>query len=202
VWRGAITQKHWTHEQAYLRETLKVIEGRDEEAEVQALLRLLPRSPREPAIEAFSLKSAKTRLYLLAFIDLRPRDLLSGELLDAAALIAEWAGAAVPSLAPDTSPSDPKEGSARETIFARLIQRPARREKLLETLSSLHANEAVLASVGLTRHEVELVLAGRPFAAERQRRLASQFSDFFERRARWGDSDRPSLDALILEDAP
>lgn len=201
VWRGAITGKHWAHEQAYLRETLRLIEGKDEEAEVQRMLALLPRVPTRPAAKRFSLKSVETRLHLLALLELRPRDLISGELLDAASLIANEQGAAVLSLA-DEVDGDPVEAAARETIFARVIQRPSSRDKLLRALGGLHVSEVVLESLGLTREEVEAILSGKAFAAKRQERLTLQFDDFFERRARWTESDRPSLGALIVEDEP
>lgn len=200
VWRGAITQKHWTHEQAYLRESLGLLKGRDEEGEVQALLALLPRKPVVPALGEYNLKSAQTRLALLALLDLRPRDLSSGTPLDGAALISSERSAAVPLLANETS-QEPRETAARESIFGRIIQRPMSPRRLRELLAGPHATDEVLSSLGLVRGEVEALLGGHAFAARRQDRLAQTFAEFFERRARWTESDRPSLESLVVEEA-
>lgn len=201
VWRGAITQKHWSHEQAYLRETLKVIEGKNEDEEVQQMLALLPRQPSFPKVAPYSLKAAQTRLYLLALIDLRPRDLTSGEPLDGGALVARHGSEAVPLLLEGDS-GDAAEDAARKTIFGRVIQRPTSQARLHDALGSLHVDDAVLASVGLLREEATAILEGRPFAHQRQARLEKQMEEFFERRARWLQTDRPSLNSLVVEDAP
>ena len=201
VWRGAITQKHWTHEQAYLRETLGVIEGGDEEAELQKMLALLPGQPSVPDAVAYSLKSAQTRLFLLALLDLRPRDLASGEPLDGAALIAAEGSAAFPLLVEGLT-GDAQEDTARASVFGRVIQRPTPPPRLLGFLESLHADGQVLASLGLDREDVVAIREGRPFAHRRQQRLSKQIADFFERRARWAETDRPSLGSLLVADSP
>ena len=201
VWRGAITQKHWAHEQAYVRETLKVIQGKDEESELQAMLELMPRQPRLPEVADYNLKSAQTRLHLLALIDLRPRDLASGEPIEGAALIANEGSAAVPLLV-EGKTGDAQEDSARETIFGRVIQRPSPHRRLLQSLSSLHADDQVLASLGLEREDLSAIRDGTPFAHRRQQRVGKQIAGFFERRARWNETDRPSLGSLVVEDSP
>lgn len=202
VWRGAITQKHWAHEQAYLRETLKAINGVDEELEIQQMLKLLPRQPTLPQMTDYSLKSTQTRLHLLALLDLRPRDLASGEPLDGAALIASEGSSAVHLLvdAPPTGTAD--EDAARASIFGRVIQRPSSHQRLIGFLSSLHADADVLASLGLAVEDVHAIGKGLPFAQRRRERLSQHFSDFFERRARWEETDRPSLGSLVVEDSP
>lgn len=72
VWRGALSNTHWTHEQAYLRETLRAIQGPDEEGEVQAMLALLPQRAVAHELSEYNLKAAQTRLHLLALLELRP----------------------------------------------------------------------------------------------------------------------------------
>ena len=203
VWRGALTQKHWAHEQKYIRETLSSIEGRDEDAEIQRLLELLPGRPSRIEPAEYNLSAAQTRLHLLALLDLRPRDLATGEPLDGAALIQQEKSAAVLPLV-ETPAGDPKEDSARATIFGRIIQRPISHARLVELLTSLVIDDDVLASLGLDRDDVRAVVANGsvPFAVRRASRLSHLVSDFFERRARWEHSDRPSLEALTVEDEP
>lgn len=202
VWRGSITQKHHSHEQKYIRETLGALAGRDEDAEIQRLLELLPGRPSRIEPGEYNLKSAQTRLHLLALLDLRPRDLATGEPLDGAALIQKEKSAAVPFLA-EGQTGDAKEDAARATIFGRIIQRPTDRDRIIELLSSLVVGDDVLASLGLERRDVRAILANDSgFAARREIRLGQFVSDFFERRARWEQSDRPSLESLTVEDEP
>lgn len=201
VWRGAITQKHWTHEQAYLRETLQAIQGMDEETEVQHLLDLLPRRPAPLDAAEYNLRSAQTRLHLLALLDLRPRDLASGEPLDGAGLIAKSGSEAVQLLVEDTT-GDAKEDAARASVFGRVIQRPMSHKRLLDFLGGLYADDQVLASLGLDREDVLSVRGGRPFAHRRALRLGAHVADFLDRRARWTETDRPSLGSMVVEDSP
>lgn len=203
VWRGAISQKHWTYEQTYLRETLRAIKGADEEGEIQVLLGLLPKGP--PAFEPaeYNLKSAHTRLHLLALLDLRPRDLATGAPLDGIGLIAKEGSAAIPLLSAEMT-GDAKEDAARASVFGRVIQRPLGQERLLDLLGGPYADDPVLASLGLEREDVRAARAREPvpFAARRAQRLAKHVGAFFELRARWAASDRPSLSSMLVEDSP
>lgn len=201
VWRGAITQKHWTHEQAYLRETLRAIAGAEEEVEVQRLLGLLPRQPRTLEPGEYNLKSAQTRLLLLALLDLRPRDLATGEPLDAAALVAREGSAAVQRLAEHLS-GNAQEDAARASVFGRVIQRPMPSRRLLDLLGGLYADERVLASLGLDEEDARSIRAGEPFAHRRATKLEGHITDFLDRRARWAHTDRPSLASMSVEDSP
>jgi hypothetical protein len=201
VWRGAISQMHWAHEQSYLRETLRAMTGLDEEAEVQRMLALLPRHRPTFEFGPYSLKAAATKLQLLALIDLHPRDLMTGELLDAAGLVARELSAAVHQLA-DGENADPVEVAARQTIFGRVIQPTGPRARLLDALVGPRADDALLATLGLDGTEARAAAAGEPFAVQRQNRLAPVINDFLERRARWSESDRPSLASLEVDDSP
>ncbi len=201
VWRGALTDAHHAHEHAYLRKTLHAIEGKDEEQEVQRLLALLPPRPSQVDAGEYHLKSARTRLHLLALLDLRPRDLATGDPLDGAALVLRAASGAVPLLL-EAESEDPGEAQARGSIFGRIIQNPMTHKRLLSLLGGLYATDPVLASLGLDREELQAVLSGRPFAARRAARLRGFVEDFFERRARWTETDRPSLQSMLIEDSP
>lgn len=201
VWRGAITNKHWAHEQAYLRETLQAIQGLDEEVEVQRLMALLPKRPPPLQPGEYSLKSVQTRLYLLALLELRPRDLASGEPLDGAALIARFGSASVQPLVEGPS-GEATEEAARASIFGRLIQRPMSHKRLWELLGGLYVDDSILASLGLDRADVAAARAGRPFAQRRAARLSAMVADFLDRRARWDETDRPSLNSMLVEDSP
>jgi hypothetical protein len=201
VWRGAISKKHWAHEQAYLRETLRAMTGDDEEAAVQRMLVLLPRDRPTSEFGPYSLKASATRLQLLALIDLRPRDLLTGELLDAAGLVAREGSAAVQQIA-DGDPADPAEAAARDTIFGRVIQAPGSKRRLLDALTGPRADETTLASLGLDHADALAAANGRPFAVRRRDRLTPILNDFLERRARWSETDRPSLASLEVADSP
>lgn len=203
VWRGAITQKHWTHEQKYIRETLRTIQGRDEDSEVQRLLALLPGRPARLEPGDYNLNSAQTRLHLLALLDLRPLDLGTGEPLDGSALIQKDKSAAVPALVEGGS-GDPAEDSARATIYGRIIQRPMSNERLVDLLSSMLVDDRLLGSLGLAWEDVRAVQArgAEPFAIRRATRLRQHAADFLDRRARWEQSDHPSLNSLVVEDEP
>jgi hypothetical protein len=201
VWRGALTHAHWAHEQAYLRETLRALQGADEEGEVQRMLSLLPKRPGTAEPGEYSLKSARTRLNLLALLDLRPRDLATGELLDGAALVLSRGSAAVQLLADENS-GDPLEDAARATLYGRIIQRPMSRQRLLSLLGGLYATEAVVASLGLDAEDLSALFAGRGFAVRRAAKLSKHVLDFFQRKARWSETDRPSLRSMLIEDSP
>lgn len=201
VWRGALTQKHWTHEQKYLRETLEAIIGANQEHEIQRLLALLPKQPVHLVPGKYNLKSAQTRLELLALLDLQPRDLATGAPLDGARLVADEGSAAV-QLLDDRASGNLDEDAARATVFGRIIQPPMGRQRLLGLLGGIWADDDVLASLGLVRDEVDSVRLEKtePFAMNRMKRLSAHVDAFFERRARWAESDRPSLEALRVED--
>jgi len=203
VWRGALTKQHWSHEYRHLRKTLEVIRGGDEETEVQRLLELVPRQPLEVRPSEYNLRSAETRLQLLALLELRPRDLATHQPLDGPGLIAKDASGAIPALTEDRS-GDPREDAARASVFGRVIQKPMTRSRMFGLLQDLLVDDELLASLGLDRDEVRGLLGqnGGFSALRREDRLRPHVESFFERRARWTLPDRPSLASMVVEDGP
>lgn len=201
VWRGAITGRHRAREYEYVRATLASIGGVDEEAVVQDLLEPLRKPDMQFSVDRFSLHSADTRMLVLALLALRPRDLRTGELLDGAGLVARHGSRAlVPVVLDATGGAD--EDAARKSAFSRVVQPPMSRTALLALLRTSSAPE-VTASLGLPEPLIDLVRGKQDpgeFARMRMAWLTSHVLDFLESRARWSESDRPSLQGLVVED--
>jgi hypothetical protein len=190
-----------------LRATLAAI-GSEEERDVQALLRSLPpASGRRLEHRGYNFKSAHTKLQVNALVALRPRDLMTGRpLVVEGVLEASGADALVPlisSLA-ETRAEPDERGAWREPladlanrIFHPPISRP------LRWLPPEHLqSEAVLRSHAIDTPALEELYRDslRGFLEARRRMLETHVMAFLNARAKWDDTDRPSLHALLVAD--
>jgi hypothetical protein len=197
VWRGALTGTH-RGDTVSTRATLdRIVEGSEEDS-VQRLLELITNRPGAlPDIdEAFNFRFATGKLLALAILDLRPRDLDSGEFID----IGNDSGTEKQDF--PMPPIFAKSGTgndALQSIANRLIHphRPRLRQRLAEVRDS-----EVLASHGIPEAAAQALQDGdvNGFLRLRADFLQRHCKLFFARHARWEESDRPSIAALLAED--
>ena len=191
VWRGALTGQH-SGAIITMRRTLDAIDG-DEHESVQRLLQQVPRSaPEPPDVHEFSFRTARGKLLTLVLLDLRPRHLETGELLD-------LHDAVYPDLLQTlfTSATELGGGVANRMIHPKLDHR------LATTLSAVD-DPGTLASHGVTREAQEALRRGdrADFLERRAEALKTASADLFLRRARWDEPDHMPVYALLVpEDA-
>lgn len=197
VWRGALNGTH-RGDTVSTRATLdRIVEG-SEEASVQRLLELVKgRSRIFPDVdEAFNFRFAAGKLLALALLALKPRDLDSGALISIDQDIdAEEQGFPIPSIISTHS----KAKDALRSAANRLIhpRRPGLRQRLVQ-MQDLE----VLASHGISEVAAQALRDGdvSNFLRLRGDFLQYHCRLFFDRHARWEESDRPSLAKLLAED--
>lgn len=197
VWRGALTGTH-RGDTVSTRATLdRIVEGH-EEASVQRLLELVSgRTGAFPNVEeAFNFRFATGKLLALALLDLRPRNLDNGAFID----IGQDAGVEEPNFPMPLIIA--MHGAANGTLRSaanRLIHPHGPR--LRQRLARVRDAE-VLASHGIPEAAVQALYDGdiNGFLRLRADFLQRHCELFFARHARWEESDRPSIAALLAED--
>ncbi|KAF0222827.1 MAG: hypothetical protein FD176_2393 [Rhodospirillaceae bacterium] len=197
VWRGALTGTH-RGDTVSTRVTLdRIVEG-NEEASVQSLLELVTGRPETlPNVtEAFNFRFASGKLLALVLLDLKPRDLVSGTFID----IGQDTGAEEPDFPMPLIIA--KHGAANGTLRSaanRLIH--PHRSRLRQQLAGVRDTE-VLASHGIPEAAAQALHEGdvNGFLRLRADFLQRHSELFFARHARWDESDRPSIAALLAED--
>lgn len=192
LWRGALNGSH-RGDVVSTRRALGLIKADGEEASVQGLLSIVGARPEHgpDAMEPFNFRHAASKLQALAMMSLGPRDLATGAPLE---------------LAPQEAPFQTIVSSSSADA-TRLWRSAANRlaypacPGLRRLLTSVD-DEAVLASHGIPRPAIEALRAGdaQRFMTLRAERLSCHFNAFFERHARWDESNRPSLASLIVGD--
>lgn len=198
VWRGALTGAHRGDSVSTRTALDQVVEG-DEEGAVQRMLAMVGRI--EPLLlqvsDRFNFRYAASKLQALALLELAPLDVETGEPLDIASLLNYREADAEPPF-PAIVKSKTDASDLQLTGANRLVHpdRP-RLRKLLEG-----ADAMVLQSHGISADALLALksddLSG--FLRKRAEYLQSHFAQVFARHARWGDSDRPSISALIVEE--
>ncbi len=197
VWRGALTGIH-RGDTVSTRATLdRIVEG-SEEVSVQRLLELAKGPPAAlPDVNvAFNFRFATGKLLALAILALKPRDLDSGALID----IDQDAGAEEQDF--PMPPIIAKHGTANGALQStanRLIH--PHRPRLRQRLVAMRDSE-VLASHGIPEAAALALHDGNVdgFLRLRADFLRHHCDLFFARHARWEESDRPSIAALVAED--
>lgn len=196
VWRGALAGLH-RGDTVSTRATLDRIDEKEEAKSVQRLLERLKDRPAElPNIdEPFNFRFAAGKLLALAMLDLKPRDMESGAPID----IGQDAEADAPDF---PIPSIVKEGAAKNALQGaanRLIH--PQRAKLRQRLAAVRDPE-LLASHGITEIAAQALRDGDAdeFLARRADFLRDHCARFFDQHARWEESDRPSLKALLADE--
>lgn len=196
VWRGALAGVH-RGDTVSTRATLDRINARDEESSVQKLLETVKDRPSAlPNIdEPFNFRFAAGKLLALAMLALKPRDLESGAPID----IGQDAGVdeakfPMSSIIKESAAKIALQGAANRLIHP---QRP----KIRQRLAAVRDPE-VLASHGITGIAAQALRDGDAdeFLGRRADFLRGHCALFFDRRARWEESDRPSLKALLADE--
>lgn len=197
VWRGALTGTH-RGDTVSTRTTLdRIVEG-NEEISVQRLLELVKGRPSAvPDVnEAFSFRFATSKLLALAMLALKPRDLDNGVLIDTD----QNTGAEEQDFPmPPIIAKHPTANNALKSTANRLIH--PHRPKLRQQLARVQDPE-VLASHGIPEAAAQALHDGDVigFLSLRADHLQRHCEKFFAQHARWEESDRPSLAALLVED--
>jgi Protein of unknown function DUF262 len=200
-WRGVVTGEHRGERVPLIRKTLSTVND-DEEASVQRLLMLLEPPDPPPVREAafdfggkFNFRTAVSKIEANVLVSLKPRHLLTGEELDIEAVLEEHGKAAfVEILSVAKGSSSP--------INNRIVHPPLRDKKMRDVIVSAESRELWLESHGISARSLAALKAGNGggFLVERWRWLRGLALAFVEGKARWDDSDRPSIDSLIVPD--
>lgn len=195
LWRGALNGAH-RGDTVSTRRALDQIDGQDEEQSVQRMLGQVSAEPSEwpAAREPFNFRFALGKLQTLALLDLAPRSLADGSVLKVEDLLAradDGNESPLPGIVPATS-----DGLERSVANRLLHPRQHGLRRLLasatdEAVLTTHAIDAQARSA-LAQDDVP------GFLDRRASKLERHFGLFFSERARWGASDRPSVQSLIV----
>jgi hypothetical protein len=199
-WRGALTKEHERLEaspQYMERAGLSAITA-DEERSVQKLLGAVSQEPRlHVALRArFDFSTCGGKILANALVALHPRDLRTALPLEVSAVL-ERAGAAA--LVPLISPLAGERASRANIIFHPPLKQGAIIKALL---AAPPLGPEVLRSHGISQEALEALHRKDlgEFLEERRRFLKVHLEEFQAARARWGESDRGSLQSLIVAD--
>ena len=197
VWRVFLADRAFDERTFRRRSVAAIID--DEEASVQALLDLAPRERVVPSIpERFDARAARSRLAMLALVELSPRDLDDGRLIDVSKLL-EQKGA--DSFRP-IEPVRPKSPSALHSPSNRILLpgRGSAKQELLVYARNSNRSAEVLASHGIDEGGRLALTDGNAEAVSeaRARVIVESLQKIGERLAGWGreDRDRPSISYL------
>ncbi|MCY1043117.1 DUF262 domain-containing protein [Corallococcus sp. bb12-1] len=142
-------------------------------------------------------------------LSLQPRHLLTGAVLEPGELLDSDAGGFLDILPVESTPEwavrsgTLQRGFQLVAPFNFLFHPPLPGTSVLALLSQRSLPDPeILASQGLTPAMLEYLWRGEPMDFLRQRRahLEPMVRQFIEARTRWEDSDRPSLQSMIIDD--
>lgn len=200
LWRGALNGTH-RGDTVSTRADLDRIVLDDEFASVQRLLEVT-NAPPTKSVEVkdpFKFSNAASKLLTLAMLDLGPLDILTGKPVPAASLLTQAQNdLALPLPQIVLALSGDADGLHRSAANRLVHQaQPSVRKNLLQV-----SNLEVLASHGISSQAHEALRQGdaSSFLKLRAASMQTQASSFFERKARWQETDRPPLAALLIED--
>jgi hypothetical protein len=187
------------------RELLQRIQSNEEQS-VQGLLAAIPASTRDstdalPRNIFFDLKYMGGRIEANALLSLRPRHLLTGAPLDVALHLDEQGESAFQPIIPR-----PEEGPWPLEIvsMANMLLHPSLPDGgIVEMISTLaRVDPVVLDSHAITSQGLELLRRAefKAFLEQRALALHELTMGFLKARTRYDESDRPSLQSLIVED--
>jgi hypothetical protein len=183
-----------------LRAAVRAIVADDEERSVQALLALAgSEKPSFQVASHFDLRTAESKLAALALLAQNPVDLELGTPLDTEALLLEQEH----SLFARAFLQKPAKAAIEPRALAnRFVHRGADGAALQRLLleNARHFPER-LAGHGVTERAEKALANGdwEVFLHLRAGTLAHQVDAYVSKRARWGETDRPSLTALVAE---
>lgn len=198
IWRGALTGAHRGDSVSTRTALDQVVEG-DEEGSVQRMLSMVGRTePPLPKVkDRFNFRYAASKLQALALLDLVPRDLETGEPLDIASLLNYREMNAEPPY-----PAILKSNTGALPLLLTGANRLAHPNRARLRKAVEDAGMAVLESHGISETSLQALQRNdlAEFLRHRADDLQSHFAQVFARHARWQDSDRPSISALIVAD--
>lgn len=216
VWRGAITGEHRGESIPGVRRTLSAV-GPEEEKSVKALLAEMTWHPFDAihfSLTEYNFRSAQTKLQVNALLSLRPRDLRTGEPLDVTGLVGREGASAFRQLFTSAAALVPDPlgfidhgvtpEQRMQSLANRIFHPPVEKQSLTKLFLSPHPPAPeLLRSHAITPEALEALRYRKDatlFLDIRGAELNGLVRDFQDSRARWGESDRPSLQSLIVPD--
>lgn len=212
VWRGAITELHRGESIALVRDSLDAV-GTDEERSVQQLLGQLPISSSSLKMESYlgeyNFRTARTKLQVNALLALQPRDLRSGERIDGPALIGRMGADALSRIF--KAPPPPSVGMSAAPDYLRhmmgaltnrMLHPAVKKQSLVSLLREEPKPASLLRTHGIPPEAIVALRRGNShqFLIARGDFLMSFIQGFLDAKARWGESDRGSLQSLVVPD--
>lgn len=198
LWRGALNGSH-RGDTVSTRKALGRIDPQDEAASVQGMLKMVSQQPEAvPSVrDAFNFRHAAGKLLALAMMDLAPRHLATGEPIPLETLLDRGSDVELP------FPQVLHTKNAAAGLLASAVNRlvhPA--QPALRSMLMRNSDPAVLVSHGISQDAVAALRLGKTdqFLELRALFLSEHAHRFFSRQARWEESDRPALTALIVTD--
>lgn len=195
LWRGAINGAH-RGDTVSTRRALDQIDGSNEEQSVQRMLKQVDAMPatQPSAVEAFNFRFAHGKLQALALVALEPVDIFSEEKMDPASIFdVDSDGLPLPDIIASA------DGVLAHSIANRLlhVRKPGLRRALIAN-STPHSR----ASHGISEEAYTALEGGlvNEFLRLRAITLSEHFKKFFEYKAQWKETDRPSMPALVVLD--
>ena len=194
-WRASMTGIIGDESLQWLRESMRLMK-QGEEPTVRELLNRVPSSTRGEAIDLTVPYSWKrvTRLWVNALVALQPRELLTGQRVDITGLLEQRGkDALIPIF------TEPLE--RRDSLVNQLFHPDLKRASVLAVLQSYSPREPeVLLSHGIQQEGYEALRRGQygEFLTSREHFLRGHIERFLAAKARWGESDRGSLQSLIV----
>ncbi|MEN9368956.1 MAG: hypothetical protein RL489_3314 [Pseudomonadota bacterium] len=199
LWRGALNGLH-RGDTVSTRAALDRIDSQDEEHAVQRMIEMVGRhQPILPSTtDPFNFRFAASKLQAIALLELQPRHLETGELLDLNPFLDD------PPTRRDPPFAHLVKGHGASDVLGRSVAnrlaypvQAGLRKTLLQVRDPL-----VLASHGISAEAFMALQANNSqhFLELRAATLQQHFEQVFARHARWDASDRPSVAALVVPD--
>jgi hypothetical protein len=188
VWRGALTAAHQNNPLQMAPALAAIVPGAEHET-IQRLLASVPRGPGDTLeYHPFALNWARCRIQLLAQLHLGPRHLVTGAPVAFETNITE----VTRNLLPDAS-------APWQSHLANRIIHPTLRRGFRAALLGVQ-DPALLATHLISPHALQRLRDGDDdgFFAARAADQSAHISAFVAHRARWDQSDRPPLEALVV----
>lgn len=198
LWRGALNGAH-RGDTVSTRKALDRIVSASEEQSIKRMLEMVDVLPDAwpDVAEPFNFRHASSKLQALALMDLGPRDLQTGELLQ---LSTFFGGGDEEMPLPTIVASI--AGNPTKLVYsaANRLAHPGRQG--LRRILSAVTDPLILASHGINETAIQALREGVPqrFLELRAEYLRAHFRAYFERHARWGEPDRPSIASLLVLD--
>ena len=202
LWRGALNGTH-QGDNVSTRAALKCIMPGNEQESVQRMLGMVkPKPAALPDLShPFKFRFAAGKLQILALMELGPRDIETGALLR----MGEFLDSVLPDrklpFHPVIASSSISHGGHNGYMLsvANRLAHPSRAGGLRRLLLGV-TDKAILASHGITDEAMQALRKGDAggFLTLRAEYLRPHFKSFFERHARWDESDRPSLTSMLV----